>query len=75
MSEQTNIETEECSNRNIKVGMEFINQLRAEANRQKATHSIEDLLNIVVNNSQHIPSVESIKEMDDISEEFEITEE
>lgn len=66
------IETEECEDKNIKVGMEFIMQLRAEANRQKTRRSIAILENITADANN---SVKSDPEMDIISEDFEITEE
>jgi hypothetical protein len=69
------LETEECFNKDIKVSMEFISDLRAEANRQKARRSVEALLNSITNKSQNLPDVESILEMDKISEDFELTEE
>jgi hypothetical protein len=69
------LETEECSEKNVKVGMDFISQLRVEANRQKAQRSVEALLDSIVNKVEKVPDVTSLLEMDKIAEDFELTEE
>lgn len=66
------LETEECYSKDIKVGMDFITELRAEAHRQKVRRSTEALLDAVTGDSQDLLS---ILEMDEISEDFELTEE
>jgi hypothetical protein len=66
------VEAEECAEGVMKVSSEFIVQLRAEANRQKATKSVSTLIEAIVDKTY---DPKSIQEMDEISNEFEIVEE
>lgn len=61
----------------LKVGMEFITQLRAEANRQKSQRSSKEFAKMLGNNGKDMPDFkpESVSEIDKIVDSLEITEE
>jgi hypothetical protein len=61
----------------LKVGMDFITKLRAEANRQKAQKSAREFAKMLGNNGEDIPDFEqeSMAELDKIANSLEITEE
>lgn len=77
MSKESNFEVLSVEDIEVKVGMEFITQLRAEANRQKAQRSVRKFAKMFGNEGKDMPDFkqESLCELDKIANSLEIVEE